>query len=437
MNDLWQSPGLSVLVGKLLKFLFSALVLNRTLPYPCSKLDLMDPKLLPKRNASFKCADVASLLASLKTGGKSSSNHGHSRFGRKTKVAVAIAIAAILLISFFAALYSSNSELKRWMGIDYVPISHQNSGSGFVAPGQPVNSSVWLGIASNAWAYFQPGIGVNSQTGLPYASGNNFKAFTAWDLGGYIQAIIDAAKLGLVSTDGAWGSSARIEKVMSFLENRPLNPKTGYPYWYYEGTNGQDYHSLSDQATGTVDGADTGRLFVALNNLRSYNSSLTQSINEIVYNQSDYAALLPNIEKDADSNNIYSYYIDSGFASFFPQLNNIPNQIMSNIFKSENVTTYGVTLPNATITTEPLLGAMFELNNSNTLLNSLTHQVYLAHEAYYGATGKYVAFSEGNSLTSQYLYEWVVAPNGQTWKITSTTPNAYLNINPIIYTKVS
>jgi hypothetical protein len=397
----------------------------------------MDPRLLLKRKASFKCADVTSLPASLKVGVKSSSTNGHFRFGRKTKVAVAIAVMAILLISFFAAFYSYNSELKRWMGIDYVPISHQNSGSGFVAPGQPVNSSVWLGIAANAWAYFQPGVGVDSQTGLPYASGANFKAFTAWDLGCYIQAVIDAAKLGLVSTDGPWGSIARIEKVMNFLQNRPLNPKTAYPYWYYDGTNGQDYHQMSDQATGAVDVVDTGRLFVALNNLRSYNSSLTQRINYIVYNQSDYAALLPNIEKDADSNSIYGYYIDSGYASFFPQLNNIPNQIMSNIFKSENVTTYGVILPNAAITTEPLLGAMFELNNSNAQLSSLTYQVYLAHEAYYGATGKYVAFSEGNSLTSQYIYEWVVAPNGQTWKITSTTPNSYLNINPIIYTKVA
>ncbi len=125
---------------------------------------------------------------------------------------------------------------------------------GFVASGQPVNSSVWQGIAANAWAYFQPGVGVDANTGLPYASGTNFKPFTSWDLGVYIQAVIDAAKLGLISAGGAWGSNARLAKVMSFLENRPLNPKTGYPYWYYDATNGLDYHAMSDKATGMVDG---------------------------------------------------------------------------------------------------------------------------------------------------------------------------------------
>jgi hypothetical protein len=64
-------------------------------------------------------------------------------------------------------------------------------------------------------------------------------------------------------------------------------------------------------------------------------------------------------------------------------------------------------------------------------------QVYLAHQSYYDTTGKYVAFSEGDSFTSQYIYEWVVAPNGEAWKITGTTPNSYINMNPIIYSKVA
>ncbi len=162
-----------------------------------------------------------------------------------------------------------------------------------------------------------------------------------------------------------------------------------------------------------------------------------QAIDNIVYNQSDYAALLPGVEKDASSNSVYAYYIDSGYACFYPQVSYVPNQTMSNIAQMNKVTTCGVSLPNATITTEPMLCAIFEINNTNTELDTLMQQVYLAHQAYYNSTGKYVAFSEGNSFTSQYLYEWVVAPNGQTWKITSTTPNSYLNINPIIYTKVA
>jgi hypothetical protein len=394
--------------------------------------------LLNKKIATLKHIEMASSASSpMVSDEKPSHKPGQWRFGRKAKYALAIVVAAILLISFSAAVYSSNSECSRWLGIDFVPSNHQNS-AGLVVSGQPVSSSVWLGVAANAWAYFQPGVGVDPNTGLPYASGTNFEAFTAWDLGVYIQAVLDAQKLGLVNTGGSWGSSARLEKVMSFLENRPLNACTGYPYWYYDATTGQDYRPLSDKETGVVDSADTGRLFVALNNLRIYNSSLTLTIDSIVYNQSDYAALLPTVAEDATSSNIYSYYIDSGFASFWPQqVGNVPNEVIDNIVSLQNVTTFGISLPDATITTEPMLCAIFELNGNNTELNGLMKQVYLAHEAYFDATGKYVAFSEGNSFTSQYLYEWVVAPNGQTWKITSTLPNLYLNLNPIIYTKVA
>jgi hypothetical protein len=217
-----------------------------------------------------------------------------------------------------------------------------------------------------------------------------------------------------------------------------LNATTGYPFWYYDATNGQDYRALSDEATSPVDEVDTGRLFVALNNLRNYNSSLASSIDYIVYNQSNYAALLPSVENDASTNSVYAYYIDSGFASFWPhQVGNVPNEVMNNIVNTRNVTTYGVSLPDTAITCEPLLCPIFELNNNNAQLNGLMKQVYLAHEAYFDATGNYVAFSEGNSFTSQFIYEWVVAPNGDAWKITNNLQNTYYNINPIIYTKVA
>ena len=184
--------------------------------------------------------------------------------------------------------------------------------------------------------------------------------------------------------------------------------------------------------------ADTGRLFVALNNLRSFNASLVSSIDYIVYNESDYAALIPSVQSDLSSNNVYNFYIDSGFASFWPQqAGNVPDAIMNNVVNTENVTTYGVSLPDTAITCEPLLCSIFELNSSNPQLDALMKQVYLAHVANYKATGKYVAFSEGNSFTSTYLYEWVVGPDGSTWKITSATQNGYLNMEPIIYTKVA
>ena len=397
----------------------------------------MTQTLLSKNISAFRRFKLANIALNPETRGKNASaKQTHLRFGRKAKYIVAFAILAVLLVSFFACLSTQNPKLLKWLGIDVPPT--QTKSSGLIESAQLYNTSMWLGVAANAWAYFQPGVGVNPNTGLPYAAGTNFEAFTAWDLGCYIQSVIDAQELGLVSTSGAWGSSARLEKVINFLETRPLNATTGYPFWYYDATNGQDYHPLSDQATILVDGADTGRLFVALNNLRNYNSSLASSIDYVVYNQSNYAALLPGVENDASLNGVYAYYIDSGFASFWPQqVGNVPSEIMNNIVNTQNVTTYGVSLPDTSITCEPLLCSMFELNNTNTQLDSLMKQVYLAHEAYYNATGQYVAFSEGNSFTSQFIYEWVIAPNGSAWKITNAMQSVYYNINPIIYTKVA
>ena len=54
-------------------------------------------------------------------------------------------------------------------------------------------------MASYAWSYFQPFIGVDNNTGLPYAVGPSFTGFTDWDLGVYIQTLIDAQQLGLIA----------------------------------------------------------------------------------------------------------------------------------------------------------------------------------------------------------------------------------------------
>ena len=62
-------------------------------------------------------------------------------------------------------------------------------------------------------------------------------------------------------------------------------------------------------------------------------------------------------------------------------------------------------------------------------------QVYLAHEAYFNKTGLYVAFSEGNGYGSQYIDEWVVLPNGNTWVI--TTDGSIIVMAPVAYTNVA
>ena len=165
---------------------------------------------------------------------------------------------------------------------------------------------------------------------------------------------------------------------------------------------------MSIPQENTVDGTDEGRLLVSLNNLINYNSSLRQPIDNLVYdvygNRSSYAALVPGFESLESSTNIYSYFIASGFASFFPILSNVPSAILNNIFSAGNVTTYGVSLPLGQISCVPLLCSVFELNNSNPQLMDLMNQVYLASEAYYNATGQYVAFGEGNGENNNTAY---------------------------------
>ena len=135
---------------------------------------------------------------------------------------------------------------------------------------------------------------------------------------------MDANATGLIGYNGTWGSSARLEKIVNWLETRELNATTHYPYWFYQSSDGTDYHEMSDLSTAIVDGADIGRLLVALNNLRIFNASLAPRINNIVlygqlYNRSDFQTLVPSVLADSKiSTSIYSYYVYSGFASFWP-----------------------------------------------------------------------------------------------------------------------
>ncbi len=225
-------------------------------------------------------------------------------------------------------------------------------------------------------------------------------------------------------------------------------PRIRYPFWFYQAADGQDYHANSDLATSAVDLIDTGRLFVALNNLEAFNSSLAPRINNVVYNtygnSSNYAALVPAAQADSQSSNsIYAYYIYSGFESFWPnQLHSATNHILNNILHGANVTTNNVSLPIAALLGDPLYCSVFELNNNSSQLMYLAHQVYLAHEAYYNATlqatgkGVYRAFGEGSSLSYSWTYEWVVLPDNRTWTILDTNSQPY-NIDPIIYTKIA
>ena len=436
-----------------------------------------------KKNYYLHELRLVSLQASLDVEGKKSIFKNRWRFSKKAKGLIVFAIIAVMLISVFAFLPKQGASNIVPQNTDNpsptpspaqtarkIPQSISSSPPlgfssmypnwadivssktpGIIESAQTINSSVWMAVGNNSWRFFQPGVGVDPNTGLPYAGGAGFTGFTDWDLGVYIQAVIDAQKIGLVNSSGAWGADYRFDKVLTFLEIRQLN-NANYPYQFYQAIDGK-YNPSSSNAT--LDLVDTGRLFVALNNLRNFDSNLTERIVHFVYNnnvvnnnkivsitngqgnRSDYAALVPVVKNDATSNSIYAYFFYSGFASFWPQqLGSVPSSILDNLINSQSLTTYNVSLPNAPISCDPLLCSVFELNNNDSRLLDLARQVYLAHQDFYNATGNYAAFGEGNSPSNGYIWEWVATGNGDTWKITSGS-NSYVNMDPVVFNKVA
>jgi hypothetical protein len=292
----------------------------------------------------------------------------------------------------------------------------------------------WRKIAEYAWKYFEAN--TNYKTGLP-GSTEEFSAFTDWDLGVYLQAVMDAQRIGLIGTDGEWGSYARVERILTFLETRELNP-AGYPYWFYT-SEGKNYKEQSDKATTNVDIADTGRLLLALHNVKKYNPAFENRIDSFVYNihgnRSNYKALVPAVRAEGlASDNIYAYYVFSGFASFWSdELKGVPEKILENILNAPKFSYGNITLPQSKLLSEPLFGAIFETENPPGELYRIGEMVYLAHETYYNMTGKYRAFSEGPTTGTSWAWEWTV--NGdEAWVV---LPEEISNMTPMIYTKTA
>jgi hypothetical protein len=292
------------------------------------------------------------------------------------------------------------------------------------------SKSFWKTLATNAWEYFQPGKGVDATTGLHLAS-IGYPHFTEWDLGVYIQAIIDAQKLGILSSDGTWGADARIEKILTFLETREISPQN-LPYYWYNSDTGLPW------GNGAGEVYDAGMLLVSLSNLKQFKPDLAGRIDYVVYDRYNYSALFRAVERWTGSTNIYEYYITRGFASFWPEkFSNISELILDNIFSAPKVETpEGFGLPASYLTGDPLLYSVFELD-SNSRVTDLANQFYLAHEAKYNATGEYVAFGEGNTGLDDpsYVFEWTVKDN-RTWVVSDKTHD--LNwLSPIAYFKVA
>lgn len=303
-------------------------------------------------------------------------------------------------------------------------------------PGSELNGAVgsntyWMSLATDAWQYFQVGTSVDSTTGL-HGAALNYPYFTDWDLGVYIQAIIDAEKLGIISNNGIYGADWRFNKILTFLETRPLM-SDGQPYAWYR-TDGQNRDNTPQVAT------DTGNLLVSLTNLKVYRPDLASRIDYIVYNRTNYEPECQAADALAVSVNIYDYYVTCGFASFWPNRFSLEaNNILNNIVNASTVQTYGVSLPKAKISSEPLLLSVLNIQQPDSRLLDLSKQVYSAEEARYNSTGKYTAFSEGNIVGGNgvsYTWEWVVLPDGSTWVVTKDE-SSVISVTPIVFLKVA
>jgi hypothetical protein len=200
---------------------------------------------------------------------------------------------------------------------------------------------------------------------------------------------------------------------------------------WYQSANGNPYVTEEQNA------ADAGELLVALNNLRVFRPALADTINNIVLNRTNYAPLEQAVDALSNSKNLYDYYVASGFAGFWPErFASLASSILNNIVSAPTISTYGISLPTSKLACEPLLLSVFNLA-PNVKLNGLADIVTLAHEARYSATGKFAAFSEGNTGLDNppYVYEWVVKEDGSTWTIDDGAVS--VGTVPIIYFKAA
>jgi hypothetical protein len=401
------------------------------------------------------------------------------RFSKRARAGVAVLIVILVLISLFVLIPKNNpapvtpdptatptispSVIPKENSSQSIPIvtvgprpiapnptvspTQPPKQPGTIETAQTINSSTWQAIAVNAWKYYEPNTGVDQSTGLPY-TGASSPYFTDWDLGVYIQAVIDAQKLNLIDDNSTWGFNDRINKVLTWLETRELN-NGSYPYWFYQAYDGAVWHQNSDTVPADhIDLADTGRLLVALNNLREY-SQFTNRVNNLVYNadgnRSDYSKQLPGIKAGSlTSVNIYGYYTTSGFEAFWlTQLSGASNKILDNILSAnKTVTNESVVLPMALISGDPLLSAVFEFKNPDARLLTIANMTFNAHEAYYNSRAnledkyRYRAFGEGPSFSTDWQWEWVVFPDGRTW-IPLNGNSQPTGVTPMIYTKIA
>jgi len=286
------------------------------------------------------------------------------------------------------------------------------------APALAADTNAWRDWASVAWRYYQPGVGVETNSGL-HRGTLDWHYITDWDVGSYISAIIDAEALGIIQKSGTWGADYRLDKVLVFLENRPLRSEDGLPYWAYQSANGLP---ATDQSRLVTDGADAARLLVSLDRVRKSHPDLTGQVDAIVDRMR--GAYQRSFIKNGGvgSGGFYAYYYALGYDAFGFDVS-VTLREMQRLSGLTQLNVYGQLLPPTDVTSEPIILAMLELSDRvDPLFADYALRIYKAQEERYNLTGALTAWSEGaTDISPYYQYEWIVHTTGEQspklWKI--------------------
>ena len=274
----------------------------------------------------------------------------------------------------------------------------------YVGSGHGGERALWMHIASRAWSYFAPGVGVDETTGISRAS-NYWPRVTDWDVGNYIVALVDARELGLIGDSGPWGFRDRVDRILSFLEHRELAPG-GVPYSWYESSTGRPWRNYRTNFW------DSGMLLAALHYLELHSPEYAARVRGIV-SRVDYRSL-----SILHPSGPYGYLCSWGFKSFGIGGYNPEALLHDMIYGGGRPRVYGIEVPRGLIG-DPVALSVIVLGPTRDRIELM--EIYTrSMEARYNETGLLSAWSEGNTGLEDpsYVYEYVFS-GGAAWVITA------------------
>jgi hypothetical protein len=295
------------------------------------------------------------------------------------------------------------------------------------------STSNWLNWARTAWRYYQPGVGVNSASGLHRAT-LSWHCFTDWDLGTYIFSIIFARELNLISDgsgNGDWQFTDRINRLLTFLQNRLLSGATSY--WAYDWSSGTP---CSDTGSRLTDPADQARLLGALHALTVFRPTYSSQVASIfARSRSAYDTFSSKL-----GTAYYDYLYAEGYAAFGYNESRAFNAIDNYAGLFLNI--YGQDLPLMKTGSEPfdleILEGAYATHPPSSSFLDFANKMSLAQADRFATTNLLTAWSEGAYRNPDYIYEWIIVNTGtwRTWTLANAT-GSIVNVPPLAFTKVA